>query len=105
LATLAQAKDIPPEDMVIHDAYMSLYNDQGKYDLAIQEIKAIQALNPQYVEAQLNLGIVEEKRGNYAGAIDALTKYVKAKPDNLLAHEVLLSIYTRSTERKFLDKN
>jgi tetratricopeptide (TPR) repeat protein len=63
-----------------HGRSAQQYLREGKPDLAIPELKAVLALDPNNVDARGNLGVLLYFRGDYAGAIPELRAALKLKP-------------------------
>ena len=103
LEVAAKVKKMEPNRIEVFEAIMSVYNDSKQPDKAIALAKEIVTLNPDYKHALLNLGILERQAGHYAEAVKVLQEYVAVEPERVIAHEVLLSIYTSATDSSFLD--
>lgn len=64
-----------------HTQLAQQYLSQQRPDLAIPELQALVALEPENTEAQGNLGVLLFFRGDYGGAVPHLRAAVQAKPE------------------------
>jgi len=62
----------------IHRGY--LYNDQGRYDKALDDFSRAIDINPKYAEAYNNRGNIYSRQGSYEKAIDDYTRAIELKP-------------------------
>jgi len=56
-------------------------------------------LDPAYLEAQVNIGLVDLERGLFEEAIDRLQRALQMYPRSILAHRALIETYTRAEKR------
>ena len=63
------------------------------YKKAIKVYKQALLINPDFVEAYVNLGIAYYKLGDYLGAIDAFQQAIKREPNSLSLYNKLGSTY------------
>jgi len=91
---------------------------QDDYQLAVDEFRQALALAPDWAEARYNLGLVQEKAGNYRDAVNSLRRYLQLAPnapdaaqvrtmadklefkaDQFLSDEDVLDIYVSLTDQ------
>jgi tetratricopeptide (TPR) repeat protein len=62
-------------------AAVEIAKDPGDYKIAIDEFKQAAALAPDWPDAFYNLGLVQEKSGQFKDAADTLKTYLKLAPN------------------------
>lgn len=62
-------------------AAVEIAKDPGDYKIAIDEFKQASALAPEWPDAYYNLGLVQEKAGQFKDAADTLKTYLKLAPN------------------------
>jgi len=70
------------------------------YDSAIAKLKAALAVDPEYFDAQLALGMAYYRKEDYATAIVEGHKAEKLKPNEQLMHTNLSLFYMKSGDKK-----
>jgi len=60
----------------------------------------ILSINPDYHTVLYNLGVMEYEAGNFNQSRGLLVKYIKIKPQDADAHEILLDIYQKHKKLK-----
>jgi tetratricopeptide (TPR) repeat protein len=65
---LKKAAALSPDYPETHFVYGLLYNRQGKYDLAIQNLESVVRSNPKHITAQFQLSVAYRRIGNDAKA-------------------------------------
>jgi Flp pilus assembly protein TadD len=73
---------------------------KGKYDEAITKLKSILAVDPNYFDAQLSLGMAYYRKGDYASAIAEGHQAEKLRPKEQLVHTNLSLFYMKSGDKK-----
>ncbi len=68
LQWLKKAAALGPDYPEVHFVYGLLYNRQGKYDLAIENLEGVVRSNPKHITAQFQLSIAYRRIGNEAKA-------------------------------------
>src|SRR5215471_16679979 len=96
LSSLCQTTPSKQDQINQHTQLAQQYLSQQRPDLAIPELQALVALEPENTEVQGNLGVLLFFRGDYAGAIPHLRAAVKAKPE-LWKIQGLLGLAERRT--------
>jgi tetratricopeptide (TPR) repeat protein len=96
LLCLPQSNSSRQEQIEAHDRRAAEYLKQGKPALAIPELQAVVALDPNNVDAHGNLGVVLFFQGDYTNAIPQLRAALKAKP-TLAKIQALLGIAEKRT--------
>lgn len=81
LPSFCQTTPSKQEQINQHTQLAQQYLSQQRPDLAIPELQALVALEPENTEVQGNLGVLLFFRGDYAGAVPHLRTAVKAKPE------------------------
>jgi tetratricopeptide (TPR) repeat protein len=71
----------------------------GKYDHAIEKLRAILKESPEYFDAQLALGMALYRAGDYAAAIAEGHKAEKLKPHEQLVHTNLSLFYMKAGDK------
>jgi len=72
-----------------HDAQADMQS--GRFDAAIEQFKTVLKLQPNLVEARVNLGLAYHAQGNYALAVEELSQAAKQRP-NLLPANLFLGL-------------
>jgi len=72
----------------------------GNYDSAIAKLKTLLAVDPNYFDARLSLGMAYFRKGDYASAIEEGHKAEKLKPNEQLVHTNLSLFYMKSGDKK-----
>ncbi len=74
---------LKPNDQFVSGMRIQMYQEQGKVDQAITELKQLVADEPDNIIARMNLGMLygDEKIANYDGAIEQYETVIKMKPD------------------------
>lgn len=73
---------------------------KGDYDGVIAKLKTILALDSNYFDAQLSLGMAYYRKGDYTSAIEEGHKAEKLKPKEQLVHTNLSLFYMKSGDKK-----
>ncbi|HMD21803.1 MAG TPA: tetratricopeptide repeat protein [Alloacidobacterium sp.] len=81
LSSFCQAPPSKQDQINQHKQLAQQYLRQQRPDLAIAELQALVALEPENTDAQGNLGVLLFFRGDNAGAIPHLRAALKAQPD------------------------
>ncbi len=76
-----QAASTRRQKLQLHTQRAQQYLREGKPDLAVPELRAVIALDPNSVDARGNLGVLLFFRGDYAGAAPQLRAALKLQPD------------------------
>jgi tetratricopeptide (TPR) repeat protein/SAM-dependent methyltransferase len=71
---------------------IALANDPARADQAMAQYRHALAINPQFVEAEANIGNLHAARGEYEKAAELFGKIIKAHPEHLNAHENLARV-------------
>lgn len=96
VACMAQASGSPQVSFAQHEQKAQMYLKEKRPDLAIPELQAAEALNPDSVDVRGNLGVLLFFQGKYAEAIPQLKAAVGLQP-GLWKIEALLGIAERRT--------
>lgn len=74
---------LKPNDQFVSAMRIQMYQEQGKVDQAVAELKQMISEEPDNVNARMNLGMLlgDEKIANYDGAIEQYEAVIKIKPD------------------------
>jgi tetratricopeptide (TPR) repeat protein len=70
------------------------------YDSAIVKLQALLAIDPDYFDARLSLGMAYYRKGDFATAIAEGHKAEKLRPNEQLAHTNLSLFYMKSGDKK-----
>ncbi len=92
LPTLRRRPDVPKVPVSLYDQSINVANDgqwEKAYDLCQQ---AIREAPMDYCNHQL-LGLIQEAQGDFKAARDSLRRAIYLKPDAILAHFYLASLY------------
>src|SRR5579862_6558242 len=81
LVLFGQATPSKQTEIEQHQQLVQQYLSQQRPDLAIPELQALVALEPENADVQANLGVLLFFRGDNAGAIPHLRAALKAQPD------------------------
>jgi len=81
LVLFGQATPSKEAEIERHQQLVQQYLSQQRPDLAIPELKALVALEPENADVRANLGVLLFFRGDSAGAVPHLRAAVKAKPE------------------------
>lgn len=81
LVLFAQTAPSKQTEIEQHTQLVQQYLREQRPDLAIPELKALVALEPENTEVQANLGVLLYFRGDYAGAVPHLRVALKAQPE------------------------
>ncbi len=96
LATFSQTKTARAQQIEAHSRKAAEYLHQDQPDLAIPELKAVLAIDPNNLDAHGNLGAVLFFQGAYADAIPQLRAALKIRP-TLWKTQALLGMGERRT--------
>ena len=77
LQWLKKAGALSPEYPEMHFVYGLLYNRQGKYDLAIENLESVVRYNPKHITAQFQLSVAYRRIGNETKAQEHTDIYNK----------------------------
>jgi len=83
-----------PQSVEAHNSLGGIYQNQGKFDLAIKEFKQATKLDPYNFKPYGNLGSVLRKKKEYDLAITAYQKALKLRPDIPGLYNNLGNVYT-----------
>ncbi len=72
---------------------------RGEFDRAITKLKAVLAIEPDYFDAQLALGMAFYRAGDFAAAIAEGHKAEKLRPKEQLVHTNLSLFYMKSGDK------
>ena len=72
-------RDIPAAHLLLGNCYQDL----DRVEAAAEEFREAVRLNPDFFEAQFNLGLAETRLGNPSGALPALFTARNLRPDDL----------------------
>jgi tetratricopeptide (TPR) repeat protein len=72
---------------------------RGDLDLAIEKLRSILLANPSYFDAQLSLGMVYYRKGDYSAAIAEGLKAEKLNPKEQLVHTNLSLFYMKAGDK------
>jgi Flp pilus assembly protein TadD len=78
---------------------------RGEFDSAIAKLKAVLAVEPEYFDAQLALGMAFYRKGDYAAAIFEGHKAEKLRPKEQLVHTNLSLFYMKSGDKVTAEKH
>jgi cytochrome c-type biogenesis protein CcmH/NrfG len=81
LSSFGQTTPSKQDQINQHTQLAQQYLKQQRPDLAIPELRALVALEPENVDAQGNLGVLLFFRGDYAGSVPHLRAALKAQPE------------------------
>lgn len=70
----------------------NVYNEEKKYDKAVQVYQQLIASNPNYTQAYVNLATVYKLQQNTKAAIQTAQNGVKANPHDVVLNELLVSM-------------
>ena len=73
---------------------------QGEYDACIAKLKDLLTEHPDYFDAQLSLGMVYYRKGDYASAVAEGHKAEKLQPNEPLVHTNLSLFYMKAGDKK-----
>jgi tetratricopeptide (TPR) repeat protein len=71
-----------PDSPTTHYDLGLVYKDQGRYDLALNELHAAVRLNPNYIEAWMNIGAIKATQGVTDEAIAYQRWATRVRPDH-----------------------
>ena len=92
--------------MVRGQAAVGIARTWQDYKIAIEEFEQAAKLAPDWPEIYYNLGVVQEKAGQYGEAVGNLKKYLALAPDASDAEQVRELVYkVEEEERELLDPN
>jgi len=74
------------QDAAAHNDQAIAYENDGKYEEAVMELKEALIINPDFYLAHYNLGHVYDKQNKYEEAASEFIKAIKIKPDYYQAH-------------------
>ena len=89
----AEEKDTTPDRQELYEKAMDLYN-AGKLKEAKKLYEAVVALDPGYIEALNNLGIIYIQEKDFDTAKDAFAKAVRLKPSYVESYYNLACLHT-----------
>jgi tetratricopeptide (TPR) repeat protein len=78
---------------------------RGEFDNAIFKLKNVLAVEPEYFDAQLALGMAFYRKGDYAAAIAEGHKAEKLRPKEQLVHTNLSLFYMKSGDKVTAEKH
>ena len=73
----------------------NIFEQQGKFDTAVDYYQKTLLLTPEYGEAYYNLGNIFEKQGKLDAAIEAYQQALKIKPEIAQAHNKLGNVFQK----------
>ena len=82
-----------PNSALLYNIRASCYKAIGQLDDAVKDYEKALALNPDYAEAQYNLGITHRELGQIDAAIKSYKQAITIKPDYFGAHNNLANIF------------
>ncbi len=87
--------------MNLQDQYDDAMFDfsRGEYDDAVVKLRAILAVEPEYFDAQLALGMAQYRKGDYPAAIAEGHKAERLKPKEQLVHTNLSLFYMKAGDK------
>lgn len=85
----AHALQVNPDSWIAHNNLGGLYYQQGKLELAEQEVDASLRVNPDYHLARRNKGRLLEETGRIAEAIGQYRQVVRLRPDDAAGYFAL----------------
>jgi tetratricopeptide (TPR) repeat protein len=100
----AQTSEATHQQIQDHTRKAQAYLNEKRPDLAIPELQALVALDPQNVDAQANLGVLLFFRSDYVNAIPAMKAALKIQPD-LAKIQGLLGIAEKNTGDSYDARN
>jgi len=93
--TLDKARKTAPFDKTIYYEMGCCYCMDKKFCAAIKNYKKALKINPDYMEAKLNLALAYELAGQNSMAVKSYIKIIETHPDNLSAYNALGSLYIK----------
>jgi Flp pilus assembly protein TadD len=78
---------------------------RGEFDSAIVKLKTVLAVEPEYFDAQLALGMVFYRKGDFTTAIAEGHKAEKLRPKEQLVHTNLSLFYMKSGDKVTAEKH
>ena len=82
----------------------NIYFENEDYEKAISYYESAILLKPDFVDANLNLGIILNNMGNLSKALDHLHKVIKIQPNNIKCYAIIATIYKEKRNfKKTLD--
>jgi cytochrome c-type biogenesis protein CcmH/NrfG len=99
-ALFTQATPSKQTEIEQHTRLAQQYLQEQRPDLAIPELQALVALEPENTDAQANLGVLLFFRGDYAGSVPHLRTAVKAQPELWKIQALLGLAEARLSEQK-----
>jgi tetratricopeptide (TPR) repeat protein len=81
-----RALELDPEFVVIRFVLGGLYIDNGLYEEAVKELKALSSAYPRYPEAHNRLGVAYGALKKFDQAAKAFEGELRTNPNNALAH-------------------
>jgi tetratricopeptide (TPR) repeat protein len=70
-------------------------NRAGNLDRAIEAYKTALSLDPVFIEASHNLGLVYAAKNDFAAAEEAFTEALRTDPNHILTHLEIAKVYVR----------
>ncbi len=75
-----------------------IYNEEGKYGLAIDNFKNALALNPESIEINFNLGVAYINKKEYVPAIECFKFVLEKTPDEVAALSNIALAYAKNSD-------
>jgi TolB-like protein/Flp pilus assembly protein TadD len=99
LAQIKQARQLDPFSLIISVVDADALRTAGQNDLAIEQLRKILELNPNFAHAHFHLGLTQMRKGAFADAIAEFQKAVTLSP-NVIDYEGALGYaYARAGQR------
>src|SRR4030042_5904957 len=78
-----------PKDHRTRNNLAGLYRATGRRELAVQEVRTVTEMRPNYATAWLNLGHLQAEAGQWNEAEEAFLRVVRIDPMNAAGHQGL----------------
>jgi tetratricopeptide (TPR) repeat protein/SAM-dependent methyltransferase len=89
IACFERSLAIKPLPEIHNNLGIALARDPARADEALAHYRAALAVDPNFVEADLNIGALQASRGRLEDAAAAFSRVIAARPDHVEAHENL----------------
>jgi tetratricopeptide (TPR) repeat protein len=89
---------VTENNFLMHDSYGGALFEKGQLDESITQFREALRINPEYLGAKRNIGIVFLKQGKIDESIKVLTEVVNSKGDRPKAHNYLGLAYAEKGE-------